>query len=78
VRTVSGALTTVDNPAHLPEREQHRGDRGAVHPHILSTLPEEYLGGRDEAVRGSPRLQRDLRYLGEKRVILHYELPLPR
>src|SRR5208337_917027 len=55
VRTVSGELTTVDNPAHLPDENS-----GAV-----MKLCEDRRG-----------LQRDLRFLGEKRVILHYELPL--
>ena len=54
VRTISGGLTTVDNPVAAARREHDRGDRGAVHPHIYPHargVPRR----RDEAVRGSSR-----------------------
>jgi GTP-binding protein LepA len=75
VRTVSGALTTVDNPAHLPDENSIEA---IEEPFILTSIhmPEEYLGSVMKLCEDRRGLQRDLRYLGEKRVILHYELPL--
>ncbi len=75
VRTVSGELTTVDNPAHLPDENSIEA---IEEPFILTSIhmPEEYLGAVMKLCEDRRGLQRDLRFLGEKRVILHYELPL--
>jgi GTP-binding protein LepA len=75
VRTVSGELTTVDNPAHLPDENTIEA---IEEPFILTSIhmPEEYLGAVMKLCEDRRGLQRDLRFLGEKRVILHYELPL--
>jgi GTP-binding protein LepA len=75
VRTISGALTTVDNPAHLPDENTIEA---IEEPFILTSIhmPEEYLGAVMKLCEDRRGLQRDLRFLGEKRVILHYELPL--
>ena len=76
VRTTDGRLIMVDNPALLPRRERHRGDRGAIHPGV-----DPYAGGvprrGDAAVRGSTRgAARPASISRTHRVILHYELPL--
>ncbi len=75
VRTVSGELTTVDNPAHLPDENTIEA---IEEPFILTSIhmPEEYLGAVMKLCEDRRGIQRDLRFLGEKRVILHYELPL--
>ena len=75
VRTVSGELTTVDNPAHLPDENTIEA---IEEPFILTSIhmPEEYLGAVMKLCEDRRGTQRDLRFLGEKRVILHYELPL--
>jgi GTP-binding protein LepA len=75
VRTVSGALMTVDNPALLPDENIIEG---IEEPFILTSIhmPEEYLGAVMKLCEDRRGLQRDLRFLGQKRVILHYELPL--
>jgi GTP-binding protein LepA len=75
VRTVAGELTTVDNPAHLPDENTIEA---IEEPFILTSIhmPEEYLGAVMKLCEDRRGLQRDLRFLGEKRVILHYELPL--
>jgi GTP-binding protein LepA len=75
VRTVSGQLTTVDNPAHLPDENTIEA---IEEPFILTSIhmPEEYLGAVMKLCEDRRGIQRDLRFLGEKRVILHYELPL--
>ncbi len=75
VRTVSGELMTVDNPAHLPDENTIEA---IEEPFILTSIhmPEEYLGAVMKLCEDRRGIQRDLRFLGEKRVILHYELPL--
>ncbi len=75
VRTVSGKLTTIDNPAHLPDENTIEA---IEEPFILTSIhmPEEYLGAVMKLCEDRRGVQRDLRFLGEKRVILHYELPL--
>ena len=75
VRTVSGELMTVDNPAHLPDENTIEA---IEEPFILTAIhmPEEYLGAVMKLCEDRRGIQRDLRFLGEKRVILHYELPL--
>ncbi len=75
VRTKSGALTIVDNPALLPDEN---AIEGIEEPFIITSIhmPEEYLGAVMKLCEDRRGLQRDLRFLGQKRVILHYELPL--
>src|SRR5713101_710617 len=75
VRTLAGALTIVDNPALLPDENSIEG---IEEPFILTSIhmPEEYLGAVMKLCEDRRGLQRDLRFLGQKRVILHYELPL--
>ncbi len=75
VRALAGAVLSVDNPSRLPDEAEIEA---IEEPFILASIhmPDEFLGPvmtLCEARRGS---QRDLRYLSEKRVILHYELPL--
>ncbi|HUY28028.1 MAG TPA: translation elongation factor 4 [Candidatus Binataceae bacterium] len=75
VRTTAGATTMVDNPALLPPENTIEA---IEEPFILSSIhmPEEYLGAVMKLCEDRRGLQRDLKYLGDKRVILHYELPL--
>jgi GTP-binding protein LepA len=75
VRTVTGELLMVDNPTHLPDENSI----GAIEePFILSSIhmPEDFLGAVMALCEDRRGLQRDLKFLGQKRVILHYELPL--
>jgi GTP-binding protein LepA len=75
VRTLAGTLTIVDNPTLLPDENSIEG---IEEPFILTSIhmPEEYLGAVMKLCEDRRGLQRDLRFLGQKRVILHYELPL--
>ena len=75
VRTLAGTLTIVDNPALLPDENSIEG---IEEPFILTSIhmPEEYLGAVMKLCEDRRGTQRDLRFLGQKRVILHYELPL--
>jgi GTP-binding protein LepA len=75
VTTRNGETMFIDNPVRLPaEMEVERIEE----PYILTTIhvPQEYLGnilGLCEEKRGS---QKEIRYLGPKRVMVLYELPL--
>src|SRR6202167_3648345 len=75
VRKQDGEVLMVDNPSRLP-------DEGAIEaieePFILASIhvPQEYLGAVMKLCEDRRGIQRDLRFLGEMRVILHYELPL--
>jgi GTP-binding protein LepA len=75
VRKHDGEVVMVDNPARLP-------DESAIEtieePFILATihLPEEYLGAVMRLCEERRGVQRDLRFAGRGRAILHYEMPL--
>jgi GTP-binding protein LepA len=75
VRTISGETVMVDNPSLLPP---DNSVEAIEEPFILSSIhmPEEFLGAVMNICEERRGLQRDLKYLGDKRVILHYELPL--
>ena len=75
VRGVDGSLTMVDNPSFLPDEN---AIEAIEEPFILASvhMPEEFLGNVMALCEDRRGIQRDLKFLGNKRVILHYELPL--
>jgi GTP-binding protein LepA len=75
VRTTAGETLLVDNPALLPPENSVEA---IEEPFILSSIhmPEEFLGVVMNLCEERRGIQRDMRFLGDKRVILHYELPL--
>ncbi len=75
VRTTDGEVTMVDNPSRLPDEGRIEG---IDEPFILASIhmPDEYLGSVMALCEDRRGQQRDLKYLDEHRVILHYELPL--
>ena len=75
VRTTSGEPMVVDNPARLPPENEIEA---IEEPFILVEihLPETYLGSVMRLCEERRGVQRDLRYAGHQRVILHYEMPL--
>jgi GTP-binding protein LepA len=75
LRTTASETVLVDNPAALPP-ENHI--EAIEEPFILASIhmPDEFLGAVMKLCEDRRGIQRDLKYLGEKRVILHYELPL--
>jgi GTP-binding protein LepA len=75
VRKNSGEVVMIDNPAHLPDENEVEA---IEEPYILATIhtPEEYLGAVMKLCEERRGTQRDLRFPGERRAILHYELPL--
>jgi GTP-binding protein LepA len=72
---ITGETVLIDNPVRMPSE----GDIERIEEPVIQAsihLPQEYLGGvlgLCEEKRGS---QKEIRYLGPKRVMLVYELPL--
>jgi GTP-binding protein LepA len=75
VRTTAGETVMVDNPAHLPSENEIEA---IEEPFILASIhvPEGFLGAVMRLCEERRGTQRDLRYAGHQRVILHYEMPL--
>jgi GTP-binding protein LepA len=75
VRTISGETVMVDNPTHLPPENEIEA---IEEPFILASIhvPEGFLGAVMSLCEERRGTQRDLRYAGHQRVILHYEMPL--
>jgi GTP-binding protein LepA len=75
VRTNAGAIVMVDNPALLPEENTVEA---IEEPFILASIhvPEQFLGAVMHLCEERRGVQRDLRYSGHTRAILHYEMPL--
>src|ERR1044071_7084179 len=75
VITTAGATLMIDNPVKLPNESEidHIEE-----PVIQATvhLPQEFLGGIFKLCEEKRGTQREIRYLGPKRVMLVYELPL--
>ena len=75
VVTAPGKVLFIDNPVKLPaESDIERIEE----PIILATihLPQEFLGGVIKLCEEKRGTQKEIRYLGPKRVMLVYELPL--
>jgi GTP-binding protein LepA len=75
VRKIGGETLMVDNPSRLPDESEIEA---IEEPFILATihLPEEYLGAVMRLCEERRGVQRDLRFAGRGRAILHYEMPL--
>ncbi len=75
VTTTAGAILDVDSPAKLPpvteiEKIEEPIIRATIH------LPGEFLGGVLQLCEEKRGVQKEIRYVGENRVVLGYELPL--
>jgi GTP-binding protein LepA len=73
--TVTGETLMLDNPVKLPNESEI--DR-LEEPVIQATLhlPQEYLGAVMKICEEKRGTQKEIRYLGPKRAMLVYELPL--
>ena len=70
-----GKEVTVDNPAKLPaEGEIEKLMEPMLLAHIY--VPNEYVGAVLQLCQDRRGLQKDIRYLGTKRVQITYEIPL--
>ena len=69
----SGEVIFVENPAHLPD------DVAAIEEPMYTTVimtPDEYLGNILKLLEEKRGTQKGFDYIGEKRVMLTYDLPL--
>src|SRR5262249_9931825 len=75
VRTTDGRELMVDNPSLLPPENEIEA---IEEPFIMASIhtPEEFLGALFKLCEEKRGVQHDLKFLGNKRVILRYELPL--
>ena len=75
VVTNGGTTIMIDNPVKLPAESEidHIEE-----PHILATIhvPNDFLGNMLKLCEEKRGTQKEIRYLGPKRVMLLYELPL--
>jgi GTP-binding protein LepA len=75
VFTRDGAMVPIDNPSHLP-------DPGSIEhidePYIEARImaPPQYVGTIMTLCQNRRGTQKHLSYIGEKRVLLEYDLPL--
>jgi GTP-binding protein LepA len=75
VMTTTGEILLVDNPVKLPpESDLERIEEPVIQATIH--LPQEFLGGVLGICEEKRGTQKEIRYLGPKRVMLVYELPL--
>ena len=75
VRKQDGEVLMVDNPSRLPDESTIEA---IEEPFILASIhvPQEYLGAVMSLCEERRGVQRDLRFAGRGRAILHYEMPL--
>lgn len=75
VTKTDGEVLMVQNPANLPDRQSiQMMEEPIVDAHIFS--PAEYVGNIMELCQNRRGVMLSMDYLDEKRVKLHYELPL--
>ena len=75
VTKVTGEVLLIDNPVRMPSE----GDIQKIEEPIIDAsihLPQEFLGGVLGLCQEKRGTQKEIRYLGPKRVMLAYELPL--
>ena len=75
VRKQDGAVVMVDNPSQLPDESTIEA---IEEPFILASIhvPQEYLGVVMSLCEERRGVQRDLKFAGRGRALLHYEMPL--
>lgn len=75
VTLTDGTDLTIDNPTNYPPQERiARAEEPVVEAHILA--PPEYVGNIMELCQDRRGVFIDMKYLDEKRVDIHYTLPL--
>src|SRR5689334_10405118 len=73
--TTGGQILMIDNPVKLPNESEIDHIEEPVIQASLH-LPQEFLGGVLKICEEKRGAQKEIRYLGPKRVVLVYELPL--
>ncbi|MEY3015279.1 MAG: Membrane GTPase LepA [Pseudomonadota bacterium] len=75
VKMTDGTMRAISSPAELPDADQRES---VEEPFVLATIhaPSDYVGAVVKLCTERRGIQRDLRYLTEKRVVIEYEMPL--
>jgi GTP-binding protein LepA len=75
VKTTAGEVLTVESPAKLPPTQLVEE---IAEPYIVTSIhmPAEFVGAVFALCEEKRGRQRELRYMGENRVVVEYELPL--
>ncbi len=70
-----GEVREISSPADLPESDEREK---VEEPFVLATIhaPSDFVGAVVKLCTERRGVQRDLRYLSEKRVVIEYEMPL--
>lgn len=72
---VDGEIITIDNPTNLPDpAEIEYMEEPMVSANVM--VPTEYVGNIMDLAQDRRGLYKDMKYIDEGRVMLHYELPL--
>jgi len=75
ITKTDGEVLMIQNPTNLPpQTEIHMMEEPIVDANIM--LPNEYVGSIMELCQDRRGTMKNMEYLDEKRVVLHYELPL--
>ena len=75
ITLTDGTVKLIDNPTNYPDPAQiAKAEEPFVDAHIYT--PTEYVGSLMELCQNRRGTMRDMKYLDETRVDLHYELPL--
>ena len=75
ITLTDGTVKMIDNPTNYPDPAQiAKAEEPFVDVHIYT--PSEYVGSLMELCQNRRGVMRDMKYLDDTRVDLHYELPL--
>ena len=75
ITLTDGTVKMIDNPTNYPDPAQiAKAEEPFVDAHIYT--PSEYVGSLLELCQNRRGVMRDMKYLDDTRVDLHYELPL--
>ena len=75
ITLANGEVLLIDNPTNYPDPGQiTKAEEPIVEAHIFS--PSEFVGGIMDLCQDRRGIFRDMKYLDEGRVDLHYDLPL--
>src|SRR5262249_8554067 len=75
VKTTAGEVLVVESPAKRPP-PQHVEEIAEPYIHTSIHMPAEFVGAVLALCEEKRGKQRELRYMGENRVVVEYELPL--
>ena len=75
VTMASGEVRYIDNPTNYPDPGQiQSAEEPIINAHIFS--PSDFVGNIMELCQERRGVFKDMKYIDDKRVDIHYELPL--